>query len=314
MPAFKFRSAFTLIVLAGVMPAAAEDFSTSIMHPTRVDPSLGIIAGKLPGSAGPISYYFAVDLNNGDLMTQYQVTGRQNGERHLTLQLLDAEAKIADSTFVRAGFGAKDEGTKSFAIDSTGRHVIRLTVEGEETGAFCVLMGGSAMPNAKAPNCPAPAEETAAAVPAPAPVEVPPPPVAPPSPPKSFEVITSKCEERLRVGSDFLFDFDRADVRPEADEAMNEVAQRIASAQHKIIIEGHTDGKGTDGYNQGLSERRAAAVRIALVDRGLPGERLITHGFGKSRPIAPNQYDDGADDPVGRQKNRRVEVVINTCS
>jgi outer membrane protein OmpA-like peptidoglycan-associated protein len=90
--------------------------------------------------------------------------------------------------------------------------------------------------------------------------------------------------------------------------------QRIAAAQNRVIIEGHTDGKGTDGYNQCLSERRAAAVRIALVNRGLPGERLITHGFGKSRPIAPNQYDDGSDDPVGRQKNRRVEVVINTCS
>jgi hypothetical protein len=133
------------------------------------------------------------------------------------------------------GHGAKDEGTKSFAIDSSGRHVIRLTVEGEEIGAFCVLMGGTAMPNAKAPGCLAPAEEAAAAVPALAPIEPPPPPVAvpaaPPPMPKSFEVITSRCEERLRVGSDFLFDFDRADVRPEADDALGDPAHRRRAKQ-----------------------------------------------------------------------------------
>ena len=124
-----------------------------------------------------------------------------------TLQLLDAEAKVAASTFVRAGFGANDEGTKSFGIDSSGRHVIRLTVEGEETGTFCVLMGGTALPSAKATGCPAtapailppPARTAAAPVPVVAPA---------PAPPKAVEVITSKCEERLRVGSDFLFGFD----------------------------------------------------------------------------------------------------------
>jgi outer membrane protein OmpA-like peptidoglycan-associated protein len=55
-------------------------------------------------------------------------------------------------------------------------------------------------------------------------------------------------------------------------------------------------------------------VRIALVSRGSPDRLLQIHGFGKSRPIAPNQHADGSDDPDGRQKNRRVEVVIDTCS
>jgi outer membrane protein OmpA-like peptidoglycan-associated protein len=138
---------------------------------------------------------------------------------------------------------------------------------------------------------------------------------APPAPaPKAVEVIISKCEERLRVGSDFLFDFDRADVRPEAGDALDEVAQHIAATHKRVMVEGHTDGKGSDGYNQGLSERRAAAVRTVLVNRGSSDQQLIIHGFGKSRPIAPNQQADGSDDPAGRQKNRRVEVVIDTCS
>jgi len=60
--------------------------------------------------------------------------------------------------------------------------------------------------------------------------------------------------------------------------------------------------------------RRAAAVRTALIERGAPGNQLVIHGYGKSSPIAPNEQPDGSDDPAGRQKNRRVEVVINTCS
>jgi outer membrane protein OmpA-like peptidoglycan-associated protein len=127
-------------------------------------------------------------------------------------------------------------------------------------------------------------------------------------------VIVSRCEERLRVGSDFLFDFDRAEIRHEADAAMAEVAARIHAAKKAVLIEGHTDGKGTESYNQTLSERRAGAVRVALAGRGLPPEWLRIRGHGKSRPVAPNQRADGSDDPDGRQKNRRVEVVINTCS
>lgn len=131
---------------------------------------------------------------------------------------------------------------------------------------------------------------------------------------KPVEVITTKCEERLRVGSDFLFDFDRAELRAEAAPALAELSQRIARADKTVLIEGHTDAKGTDSYNQGLSERRAVAVRTALVVGGLSQARLNVRGFGKTRPVVPNQYPDGSDDPDGRQRNRRVEVVINTCN
>jgi outer membrane protein OmpA-like peptidoglycan-associated protein len=80
------------------------------------------------------------------------------------------------------------------------------------------------------------------------------------------------------------------------------------------MIEGHTDAIGGESYNQGLGERRAAAIRAALVNRGLSLGQLNVRGFGKSHPVVPNQNPDGTDDPDGRQQNRRVEVVINTCS
>jgi outer membrane protein OmpA-like peptidoglycan-associated protein len=311
---FRTSTLIALAVLACASPAAAGDLSTSILRPTQLDPATGLISGKLPGGSGRASYYVSADLSAGALMTQLRISGRAGGERRLTFQLLGADAKVQDSAFVRAGFGTLDEGTSSFAIDNSGRHVIRLIVEGEENGSFCVLMGGTALPNVKDASCPGQAAETPPA----AEVKVSAAPPPPPPPPfkaefKVVEVIKSQCEERLRVGSDFLFDFDRADVRPEADEALAEVAQRVETAQKRVVVEGHTDGKGTDGYNQALSERRATAVRSALIARGASEDQLIIHGYGKSRPIAPNAQPDGSDDPEGRQKNRRVEVVINTC-
>jgi outer membrane protein OmpA-like peptidoglycan-associated protein len=325
-----FRTAawLTLAALALSAPAAAQNLSTSVLRPTAVDPATGLVAGPFPGGDGATSYYLTLDLQPGSLMTQLQVAGRANTPKRIDFELLDANARTAGSSWVMGELEAKRDVTKSFAIDSAGRYVIRLVVDGKESNTFCVLMGGTALPNVRSPGCPAPA---AAAAPAPIrvappPVRVepvaPPPPVvvvAPPPPPpveaaKPVEVIVSRCEERLRVGSDFLFDFDRYEVRPEADVALSEVAARIQAVHKAVLIEGHTDAKGTESYNQTLSERRAGAVRMALAGRGLPTEWLRTRGLGKSRPVAPNERADGSDDPDGRQRNRRVEIVINTCS
>jgi outer membrane protein OmpA-like peptidoglycan-associated protein len=322
----------TLALAGGLTGAAwADELSTSVMRPTPV--TTGVVAGQLPGGQGATSYYVALDLMAGSLVTQLQVAGTPNTDKRLDLELLDANARATDSIYVMAGLDRKGEATKTFPIDRAGRYVVRLKAEGKETGTYCVLLGGSALPNVKAPNCPAPPAPAVVAAPPPpppAPAVVQPPP-APPPPPvvvqapvvapeppkpvaKPVEVITTRCEERLRVGSDFLFDFDRAEIRAEAAPALAELSQRITRADKAVLIEGHTDAKGTDSYNQGLSERRAVAVRIALVGGGLPQARLNVRGFGKARPVAPNQNPDGTDDPDGRQRNRRVEVVINTCN
>jgi outer membrane protein OmpA-like peptidoglycan-associated protein len=312
-------------VMLGV-PALADELSTSVMRPTPVDAESGLVAGKLPGGAGARSWYVALDLQPGDLMAQLRVSGTPNSGKRLAFELLNSAARVADSFYVMAGLEANGEATKVFPIDRAGRYVVRLVAEGNEVGTYCVLMGGTALPVAKAPGCPPPPGSTAQSAPPPVTLPEPAPPakpmvarvplVAAPPPPASappVDVIVSTCEERLRVGSDFLFDFDRAEVRAEAEPALAELSRRIAAADKAVLIEGHTDAIGTDSYNQGLSERRAMAVRMALVDRGLRSAQLKIRGFGKSRPVAPNQQMDGQDDPSGRQKNRRVEVVINTC-
>ncbi|HJX95297.1 MAG TPA: OmpA family protein, partial [Candidatus Acidoferrum sp.] len=72
-----------------------------------------------------------------------------------------------------------------------------------------------------------------------------------------------------------------------------------------VAIEGHTDSVGSDEYNQDLSERRAQSVRDYFVQQGIPSATIEARGFGKTAPIASN------DTPEGRQRNRRVELVVN---
>jgi outer membrane protein OmpA-like peptidoglycan-associated protein len=73
--------------------------------------------------------------------------------------------------------------------------------------------------------------------------------------------------------------------------------------------------KCNDDYNQDLSERRANAVKTYLVQNfQVNGDRLASKGFGKTQPIASNTKSDGSDDPEGRQKNRRVEVIIHNTA
>jgi outer membrane protein OmpA-like peptidoglycan-associated protein len=117
---------------------------------------------------------------------------------------------------------------------------------------------------------------------------------------------------KINLAADILFDFDKADLRPEAAPELEKVLAVLKSyPAAKALIEGHTDGKGSDSYNQPLSERRAQAVRRWLIDHGAITP-IATRGWGKTRPIVPNAKPNGIDDPEGRQKNRRVEITVNT--
>jgi outer membrane protein OmpA-like peptidoglycan-associated protein len=129
---------------------------------------------------------------------------------------------------------------------------------------------------------------------------------------QELAVKESATEIRIEMPADVLFDFDKAEIRPDAAKVLTKAAEVLREhTKRKVVIEGHTDGKGTEQYNQRLSERRAQAVKTWLQQHaGLKGMALTTGGWGAQRPVAPNTRPDGSDDPEGRQKNRRVEIVI----
>lgn len=102
------------------------------------------------------------------------------------------------------------------------------------------------------------------------------------------------------------FEFDKATIKPESKPALDRVAEAMnGQPDMQVEIAGHTDWIGTEKYNQGLSERRAASVRQYLLDAGVkPASRLRSQGYGEKHPIATNETD------AGRAKNRRVEFRV----
>jgi len=129
---------------------------------------------------------------------------------------------------------------------------------------------------------------------------------------QDLQVKQTETEVRIELAADVLFDFDKDTLKPAARETLQKAAAVIREqTKGDIRIDGHTDAKGDDRYNQKLSERRAAAVKNWLAQNGkLGGRRMSTHGFGKQKPVASNTKPDGSDDPEGRQKNRRVEITV----
>jgi len=115
----------------------------------------------------------------------------------------------------------------------------------------------------------------------------------------------------IELEGDVLFDFDKWDIREDAEEILLQVGGIIRSYNHPVTITGHTDSKGSDDYNMDLSKKRAESVKNWLVEQAEVDASLIeTAGKGESEPVALNTNPDGSDNPEGRQKNRRVEIRI----
>jgi len=165
----------------------------------------------------------------------------------------------------------------------------------------------------------------AAAAPAATPPAPPPPAAAPPPPNPDLDgdgvpnerdkcpntrpgavVDLDGCEVESVISLEGVhFDFDKATLRPEAIVILNNAAG-LLTTQERVVVEvaGHTDSVGSEPYNQGLSERRANAVRDYLVSKGIKASRLSARGYGEVQPVASNDTD------AGRQANRRVELII----
>ncbi len=110
----------------------------------------------------------------------------------------------------------------------------------------------------------------------------------------------------ITLSGSVVFASNQATILPAAQSRLNQVAEALMSTDKKrnLIVEGHTDSRGSSEFNMDLSQRRAESVRAYLISRGYPGELISPRGIGESRPIADNASAEG------RSNNRRVEIVV----
>jgi outer membrane protein OmpA-like peptidoglycan-associated protein len=116
----------------------------------------------------------------------------------------------------------------------------------------------------------------------------------------------------MNLSGDVLFDYDKAALKPDAEQALRKVAVVLSQfPESKVTVEGYTDSKGTKSVNMELSHQRAQAVREWLIKNGgVTVANISVKGFGEQYPIAPNTNSDGTDNPLGRALNRRVSIIV----
>jgi OmpA-OmpF porin, OOP family len=108
-----------------------------------------------------------------------------------------------------------------------------------------------------------------------------------------------------------FFDFDKYSLRPESFIELDRVVKFLNEYPNiEIEMSAHTDSKGADEYNMTLSDNRARSVREYILSKGIVATRIISKGYGETKPVAANTNTDGTDNPEGRQLNRRVEFTI----
>jgi len=115
----------------------------------------------------------------------------------------------------------------------------------------------------------------------------------------------SDLEVRIELPSDVLFDVDKADIRPDAAQALAHLGTIVRGYSGPVRLIGHTDSDGSDAHNMDLSQRRAQSVKAWLATKeSIAAARMATEAKGETQPVAPN------DTAANKQKNRRVEVVV----
>jgi outer membrane protein OmpA-like peptidoglycan-associated protein len=120
-----------------------------------------------------------------------------------------------------------------------------------------------------------------------------------------LEVLEGPDATAYIAGGDVLFETDRATLRPEALRALRHLAKRVEKSPGTVVVEGHTDSRGTAAHNVDLSRRRAATVAAWLRSGGLdPSTRLVVRGLGEAAPAYSNATEEG------RERNRRVVITV----
>lgn len=127
---------------------------------------------------------------------------------------------------------------------------------------------------------------------------------------KDLYLVPIEIGQVFRLNNVF-FDFDKYSLRPESFVELDRVVSFLDEYPNiEIEMSAHTDSKGSDEYNYTLSDNRARSVREYILSKGIAAKRIISQGYGETKPVADNANPDGSDNPEGRQLNRRVEFKI----
>jgi outer membrane protein OmpA-like peptidoglycan-associated protein len=127
---------------------------------------------------------------------------------------------------------------------------------------------------------------------------------------KDLYLVPIEIGQVFRLNNVF-FDFDKYSLRPESFVELDRVVSFLNEYPNiEIEMSAHTDSKGSDEYNYTLSDNRAKSVREYILSKGIEAKRIISQGYGETKPVAGNTNADGTDNPDGRQLNRRVEFKI----
>jgi outer membrane protein OmpA-like peptidoglycan-associated protein len=308
----RIRVCANLLFLGAVL---ASGQSTDPKHPTPLAP--GFNKGNVDNIAGPHYYYATVGPGHFDVKMAFREMGLFGNPLRQGLNFdfkNEAGQMVSHNAIVSQG--------KLEHLSTTGdlpnslKVILVLTAEQgaiRKGGYYEVeITGAVRFDAAKAAGADAKPIDTALVHPVGpltnGPVELTHPGQQLVYPGQALTVTETPRETRLVLAADVLFDFDSAVLRPEARAELHRVASLLR--QRPARIEGHTDSVGTPGRNLQLSQQRALAVRAWLAaNEQLPATLFTVQGFGASRPVAPNRRPDGSDDPAGRQRNRRVEII-----
>ena len=117
--------------------------------------------------------------------------------------------------------------------------------------------------------------------------------------------VVAPTATKVVLNADTFFDFDKATLKPEGRQMLDQVASQVDTINlETLIATGHTDSIGTEAYNLKLSQRRADTVKNYLISRGISADRIYVEGKGESMPVASNSTREG------RAQNRRIEIEI----
>jgi outer membrane protein OmpA-like peptidoglycan-associated protein len=127
---------------------------------------------------------------------------------------------------------------------------------------------------------------------------------------KDLYLVPIEIGQVFRLNNVF-FDFDKYFLRPESFTELNRVVAFLNEYPNiEIEMSAHTDSKGADNYNMTLSDNRAKSVMDYILSKGIAASRIVSKGYGETKPVAANEQADGSDNAEGRQLNRRVEFTI----